>query len=365
MRKKKNRLQQLKQYNSTKLKDHYEFVKQQRNWFSLRTRLTLLVTAELLVSVTLAVGAATLLNRLFPNLQLPLLVELLAIALLIGGAVTAFLSKFFFDPIKRLREAMAQVAEGEFSVRLDPSSSFQEIREVYTGFNLMTHELSATEVLQTDFVSNVSHEFKTPISAIEGYATLLQGTENLDEDQQNYIDKILHNTRRLSNLTGNILLLSKIENQNIETHQTRYRLDEQIRQCIVDLEPAWSLKDTEFDVDLEGVEYLGNESLLRHVWENLIGNAVKFGPEGGLVTIGMKTEEEKIRITVEDEGTGFSEETQRHLFDKFYQGDSSHKQEGNGLGLALVSRILHLTGGTIAAENRPEGGAKFTVTLLK
>ena len=255
------------------------------------------------------------------------------------------------------------MAEGDFSVRLEDQSSSKEIMEIYTGFNLMAHELSSIEILQTDFVSNVSHEFKTPINAIEGYSTLLQGSENLDDHQRGYVDKILLNTRRLSSLVGSILLLSKLENQQIPVNKTAYRLDEQIRQSLVDLETAWTQKDMELDVDLERVSYLGNEAMMRHVWDNLISNAVKFSPQGGTIALRLTGKPGKLVFTIEDQGPGLSEEAKKHLFDKFYQDDSSHKQEGNGLGLALVKRILTMEKGQITAENIPEGGCRFTVTL--
>ena len=227
----------------------------------------------------------------------------------------------------------------------------------------MAHELTSTEILQSDFVSNVSHEFKTPINAIEGYTTLLQGCDNLDAEHQEYVDKILFNTKRLSRLVGNILLLSKIENQEIQTHQTTFRLDEQIRQSIVALESAWTAKDIELDVDLEDVNYTGSESLMHHVWDNLIGNAIKFNPPGGLLKISLKKEKKEIIFTVSDSGPGLSEDSMKHLFDKFYQEDTTRKEEGNGLGLALVKRILTIVGGEISAENLAGGGCAFTVRL--
>lgn len=266
--------------------------------------------------------------------------------------------------MKKLRQAMDKVADGDFSVRLDLKEfSSGEVQELYAGFNLMTYELKSTEVLQTDFVSNVSHEFKTPINAIEGYSTLLQGCENLDEDQQEYIDKILFNTKRLSTLVSNILLLSKIENQSIQTHQEWYGLDEQVREALLALEATWAPKDIDFDVDLEDLEYYGNENIMYHVWTNLIGNAIKFSPQGGVIKIRLHKKENKIFFVVEDKGPGLSEEAQKHLFDKFYQEDSSHKQEGNGLGLALVKRILAMAGGDVSAKNVTNGGCRFTVTL--
>ena len=345
------------------VRERFEKVQQeQRNRFSLRTRLTALVTLEMLVCVLVSYGLDQLFNEVFPW-TVPLEIELVGVCLLIGILVTSQLSKYFFNLIKKLRVAMDKVADGDFSVRLEEKSSSKEIMEIYTGFNLMAHELSSTEILQTDFVSNVSHEFKTPINAIEGYSTLLQGSENLDDEQKEYIEKILFNTQRLSSLVGSILLLSKLENQQIPTNQTEYRLDEQIRQSVVALETAWVQKDIELDVELDRVSYLGNEQMMRHVWDNLISNAIKFSPNGGTVKIHLAKKLKKLIFTVEDQGPGLSEEAQKHIFDKFYQADASHKQEGNGLGLALVKRILTIEKGQITAENIPEGGCRFTVIL--
>lgn len=336
----------------------------QRKRFSLRTRLTAFVTMEMLVCVMIAYGLDQLLNNVLSlNWEVPLVLELVSVCLLVGILVTGQLSKYFFNPIKKLRDAMDQVSEGDFSVRLEGRSTSKEIMEIYTGFNLMVHELSSTEILQTDFVSNVSHEFKTPINAIEGYSTLLQGSDNLDDTQREYVNKILLNTQRLSSLVGSILLLSRLENRQIPTKQTEYRLDEQIRQSVVALEAAWLQKDIELDVDLDRVSYVGNESMMRHVWDNLISNAIKFSPEGGVVKLRLTRKLRKLTVTVEDQGPGLSAEAQKHIFDKFYQADTSHKQEGNGLGLALVKRILTIEKGQITAENISDGGCRFTVTL--
>ena len=337
---------------------------EQRNRFSLRTRLTLFVTLEMLVGALAAYGLDQLLNNVLSlDWEVPLVLELVGVCLLVGILVTSQLSKFFFDPIKKLRGAMDKVAKGDYSVRLKERSTSKEIMEIYTGFNLMVHELSSTEILQTDFVSNVSHEFKTPISAIEGYSTLLQDSDNLDDDQREYVEKILLNTGRLSSLVGSILLLSKLENQQIPTNQTQYRLDEQIRQSVVALETAWVQKSIELDVDLDRASYVGNEPMMRHVWDNLISNAVKYSPDGGTVKLRLVKKPRRLVFTVEDQGPGLSEEAKKHIFDKFYQGDTSHKQEGNGLGLALVKRILTIEKGQITAENIPEGGCRITVTL--
>lgn len=347
-----------------KARQMYESIRsQQKDRFSLRLRLTLIVCAELVASIMLALAIYyLLLDWLNINSTLLLILDLVIISAVIGGLATQFVSRYFFDPIKKLRFAMEKVAEGDYSARLEDFSSSNEIMEVYSGFNLMASQLDSTEILQTDFVSNVSHEFKTPINAIEGYSMLLQAGDNLTAEQQEYLQKILFNTQRLSTLVGSILLLSKIENQSIPTGKTTYRLDEQIRQSIVALEPVWLKKDTEFEAELEKVDYLGDEPMMRHVWDNLISNAIKFGPRGGLVKLRLEKRNDIAVFIIEDNGPGLTEEAQKHLFDKFYQADSSHRQEGNGLGLALVKKILDISGDTITAENISTG-CRFTVML--
>lgn len=335
-----------------------------KNRFSLRLRLMVLVTAELLVCIFVSLGSYVLFKDIIPLAPSVLfLLMLLGISLTVGLLITNFLSKLIFAPIRRMTQAMEKVAEGDFTVRMPAQSSSQEILDLYTGFNMMVQELRSTEILQTDFVSNVSHEFKTPINAIEGYSMLLQNGDNLTPQQEEYVGKIVYNTHRLSTLVGSILLLSKLEHQQIQTGLFPFRLDEQIRQSIVAMEDAWEKKGIELDADLERVSYLGNEHILHHVWDNLISNAIKFSPQGGLISLRLARKDGRIHFTVEDQGPGIPEESLKRIFDKFYQTDSSHKQEGNGLGLALAKRIVTTVDGRIWAENLPQGGCRFTVIL--
>lgn len=340
-------------------------MKHDRRRFSMRIYMMLLVLVEMGIIVAVS-GLVTGLIYYFdiPYVQLPDIVWYLIISVVLGAALTSFISRWILKPITGLGQAMGQVAKGNFDVRLEEEHLFADIEEIYRNFNLMARELGNTQTIQTDFVVNVSHEFKTPINAIEGYATLLQADSGSSpEERRGYADKILYNSRRLSELVSNILLLSKVDNQAITRKKSCYRLDEQIRQAIVQLEPKWEKKDIELDVDLERLEYTGNESLMLHVWENLIGNAIKFSPEGGLVTLKLRREGCRAVFTLDDCGPGIQEEAMGHIFDKFYQGDSSHKQEGNGLGLALVKQILGLCGGSVKAENLKECGCRFTVFL--
>lgn len=319
-----------------------------RTHLSLRIRFTLLVIIEMVVIALISEIVTSLLGKYFDiSIQIPGAVWAVLISVVLGSAVTTFLGKKIFDPIQKLGEAMSRVADGNFEIRLDDKCGFREI-------------------LQTDFVSNVSHEFKTPINAIEGYATLLQDEENpLTDEQSQYVGKILFNTKRLSKLVGNILLLSKVDNQTIQTKQVTFRIDEQIRQSVVLLEAEWTKKEIDFDVDLEVAEYTGNENLMLHVWNNLLGNAIKFSPQNGFIGIKLIKKDGRIIYTITDNGPGIPEDMQKHIFDRFYQSDSSHKEEGNGLGLALVKQIIEQSGGEVGVENKAGGGCQFTVTLFE
>lgn len=318
-----------------------------------------------LAEIVIAALVALLLNWLLESVlefRLPPWLWVLVFSVVLSVVLGWLLNVLFFSPITRLSRAMRKVGEGDFSLQLESSSRIREIRDTYDNFNLMTRELQATEIVQTDFVSNVSHEFKTPINAIEGYATLLQSGQTSDE-QAMYVEKILLNTRRLNELVGNILLLSRIDHQAINSNCTRYRLDEQVRQAIVLLEPKWDSKELELDVDLETLDYVGNESLLLHVWVNLIDNAIKYDPQGGLLRLRLQRQDNNAVFTIDDSGPGIAPEAQSHIFDKFFQADSSRMAEGNGLGLALVKRVLDICGGAVHVENLPEAGCRFTVIL--
>lgn len=317
-----------------------------------------------LLSTALAMFIVWLLNRRFGVwLGMPYTIRVLLICILSGAAIAVGLSKIFVSPMMKLGDAMRKVAGGDFSVRLDCSSRMRDVREVYGSFNTMVKELGNTETLQTDFVSNVSHEFKTPINAIEGYASLLQDTQLTDEQKNAYIDKIIFNTRRLSDLVGNILLLSKVNNQTISPKTSTFRLDEQVRQSILALESKWENKEIEFDIDLDEIEYTGYENLLSHVWLNLIDNAVKFSPQNGQIRIRLKQLDGSVTFSIWDNGLPIPEADIDRIFNKFYQGDNSHAAEGNGLGLALVRKIVAAAHGTINVTSSEDAGTEFVVAL--
>ena len=317
-----------------------------------------------LLSTALAMFIVWLLNRRFGVwLGIPYTIRVLLISILSGAAIAVGLSKIFVSPMMKLGDAMRKVAGGDFSVRLDCTSRIRDVREVYGSFNTMVKELGNTETLQTDFVSNVSHEFKTPINAIEGYASLLQDSQLTDEQKNAYIDKIIFNTRRLSDLVGNILLLSKVNNQTISLKASTFRLDEQVRQSILALESKWEKKEIEFDIDLDEIEYTGYENLLSHVWLNLIDNAVKFSPQNGQIRIRLKQLAGSVTFSIWDNGLPIPEADIGRIFNKFYQGDNSHASEGNGLGLALVRKIVAAAHGTINVTSSEDAGTEFVVAL--
>ena len=287
----------------------------------------------------------------------------LAISILVGTIIALFVGRLIIRPVQQISDAFDELSKGNFTVRVPGGEKIAEIREMSERFNSMAYDLSHIETLRNDFVANVSHEFKTPISAIEGYATLLQDPSLSKEKHDHYVDKILDNSGRLSNLTSNILALSKLENQEAIIRKNEYRLDEQLRKVVVLLENKWSPKNIEFDIELPRQIYYGDEPLLDQVWINLLDNAIKHSPEGAVITISLQAEEHQISIRIADEGDGMTEDVQKHIFEKFYQGDRSRKEAGNGLGLALVKRILELCRGSITVISAPGQGATFTVTL--
>lgn len=284
------------------------------------------------------------------------------LCILLGTALTAFLSKKALNPINKVIKATHQVARGDFSARVN-IKGIGELEELSQSFNKMVQELATIETLRSDFVNNFSHEFKTPIVSIRGFAKLLRENSLTEAERREYLDIIIAESERLSALSAHVLNLSKYENMEIVAEKVPFRLDEQIRRTIVLLEPKWSAKEVAIDVELEEAVYCGNEDLTRQIWLNLLDNAVKFSPPGGSVHIILEKWNDGMRFVIRDEGPGMDEETKAHIFDKFYQGDASHSKAGNGLGLALVKRIVDLCGGTVTVHSELGVGSQFTVLL--
>ena len=262
---------------------------------------------------------------------------------------------------------MAQISKGNFKIRVnetDKDNMPSEFGELERSFNKMASDLEGIEMFRDDFINNFSHEFKTPIVSIRGFARQLQNPNLTDAEREEYISIIISESERLTNMSSNILLLTKLENQQIVSEKTSFSLDEQIRRCILLLEKEWSCKNIEFNLDsMSEVQFTFNEEMLSHVWINLISNAIKFSRDGGVIRISLKVADSKIICSVSDDGIGMSEETVSRIFEKFYQGDKSHSGSGNGIGLNIVSRIVTLAGGEVKVSSRDGEGSKFEVHL--
>ena len=316
------------------------------------------------------VGLVVLMNSLGWNELLQTLVPMTYWGLVAMG-LTFFTRKKMRDtyeePLHRLAEGTRKVAEGDFSVYVSTvhtSSRLDYLDVMILDFNKMVEELGSVETLKTDFVSNVSHEMKTPIAVIKNYAELLQTDRGTEEERREYARNIEEAATRLSTLISNILKLNKLENQSIDPDIEDYDLSGQLEMCILQYEELWDEKELELEVDIEErVNVRADRSLMELVWNNLLSNAVKFTEPGGTVTIRQRTAEGQVEVSVTDTGCGMSQESIRHIFDKFYQGDTSHAREGNGLGLALVKRIIDLMNGEITVVSRPGQGSTFTVRL--
>ncbi len=340
-------------------------VRSMRFWFSLMVFMLFVITGVIAAILFYVLNSVLEFNELYLNTTL--LVFAMALScIIIGAALTATTSKFIFRRISKISEGMREISRGNFKTRvdeLDKSKSLTEFGELERSFNQMASELDGIEIFRNDFINNFSHEFKTPIVSIRGFARQLQ-SDRLDEEQRReYLGIIISESERLSTMSENVLLLSKLENQQIVSEKTEFYLDEQIRNCILLLEKAWGDKNIELDLELDEIKYHFNEEMLSHVWINLFSNAVKFTGEGGRISCRLWRDGSRILFSVTDSGIGMSEETMSRIFEKFYQGDESHASIGNGIGLNIVHRVVTLAGGDVTVESRVGEGSTFTVVL--
>lgn len=290
------------------------------------------------------------------------LCAMVGVAIVLGILFAGIISNRMVRPIDDLVEATDKIAKGDFSVRV-PIPRDASLRRLVKSFNLMAHDLSGIESLRVGFMNDASHEIRTPLSSIHGFAKLLQKKDLSEKERIEYAGIIAMETERLVTLSSDILNLSKLENQAIITGKAYFSLDEQIRQSILALEPAWSAKNILPQVTLDSISFFGNEELLRRVWVNLIENAIKFTPECGLVSVRMVDAEDAVVVRIKDTGIGMDAETIKHIFKKFYQGDASHTGMGVGLGLPLAKRVVDLCGGEIQVKSVVGQGTTFRVTL--
>lgn len=298
-------------------------------------------------------------------LQMPFvfLIVGLVVSVIIGTCISAAVASKIVRPVREVKKAMHRVEKGDFSQRLEVTGFNGEIDELIESYNKMAQELGGIEMFRENFINSFSHEFKTPIVSIQGFAKQLKKENLSEEKKQEYIDIIISESKRLTNLSSNILMLSKLENQQIITDKTSFSLDEQIRNCILLLEKQWTAKDISFDIDMQEIQYTTNAEMLSQVWVNIIGNAIKFSPEGSSIRVKLFKEGDVITAEITDRGIGMDQQTISHIFERFYQGDRAHASEGNGLGLPLVKRIVELCNGNIRVESQYGKGTNFIVTL--
>lgn len=334
------------------------------------TFMVFLVFAILIILLLLMLTVVLRINYFESNLHINntfLIVVCCMVSLLIvSQGITIFLSKLLIKPVNEITKVINSVAQGNFNVEIDATKYKGEIKVMGEDLNKMIRELRSMEVMNEDFISNVSHEFKAPLTAIQGYVTLLSNPAISSRQKDEYFELMTQSTRQLSDLVENVLKLSRLDSKNIVQQSEKFRLDEQLRRTIIMYEKQWSEKNLELELELPQCEYMGNEKLLNQIWINLIGNAVKFTNDGGKIGISIDdSKAEVIEVTVSDTGEGMTQEVQRHIFERFYQGDTSRKSQGNGVGLAIVKKIADLTDCKISVESEPGKGSSFTVTLKR
>ena len=351
-----------------KLRARHRKLRGKLGFKSFRVELTMVIFMLMFLTSVFTVALYALLLLLFPTLRdfnsIVTLASSLIACTLIGTGAAAVFTKWVLLPLNEMIHATKRISKGDFKVHIQ--ETFREHSDfgiLQRSFNHMASELDGIEMFRNDFINNFSHEFKTPIVSIQGFAHQLKAGGLTPEEEQEYIRIISDESDRLAKMSTNILLLSKLENQAIVTDKTEFWLDEQLRTCLVLLEKQWGPKDIELNLDLQAVKYYFNENMLSQVWFNLFGNAIKFTPKGGSISCSLEASETAVTVCITDTGIGMCEDTRRHIFDKFYQGDTSHTGDGNGIGLNIVSRILYLCGGSVCVESEIGKGSRFTVTL--
>ncbi|CQR55064.1 HAMP domain-containing sensor histidine kinase [Paenibacillus riograndensis] len=330
--------------------------------FSLMVSIIFLITIVITVILVSLAHYFGLFNEEIAQVGTALPIIILISCIIIGTTISGLASRSMVKTIREFIEATQRLAAGDFSTRLYLKSP-PEYRILSENFNRMAEELGSIEILRTDFVNNFSHEFKTPIVSIKGFAEILKYDDLSEEERDEYLDIVIEESARLASLASNVLELSKIETQTILTDKQEVNVGEQIRQCVLLLTTKLEKKHLSLNLGLHDYSLSGNKEMLNQVWLNLLENAVKFTPEQGTVTIEMKRTANSLEMVFSNTGSVIDPETLPRIFDKFYQADTSHATVGNGLGLTIVQRIVNLHGGTVACESGPLQGTVFIVTL--
>lgn len=330
--------------------------------FVLMVFVILLGTAFIIttISVILFQTGILKLEKIKPNF---ILVIFMIPSLIIGTFMSSFVFKRFFKNADKIIQAIAKIGQGDFDIELDHITGNEGLAILADNINKMAKELKKQEMISKDFINHFSHEFKTPIVSIQGFAKRLLTKELSEEQKQEYLEIIYEESSRLANLSNNTLFISKLDNMEISKNKKEFCLDEQIRQCLILLNKRWSEKEIEITLNLEKILYFGNEDLLKQIWLNLLTNAIKFGNQNGKILLSLEKHQDLIIFCITDNGVGMDNETLSRIYDKFYQADQSRAIEGNGLGLSIVKKIVTLVNGTINVKSEVGVGTTFTICL--
>ena len=328
--------------------------------------LTLQTFFVVLIVIVIATALALMYRVVITDMHMIGVLSMLVPIVVLVTLVNFLFTRYIYRYLDKISDAMQKVADGDYTVRLDAEKD-QPFRELYRNFNTMAEELGGVEMLKNDFINGYAHELRTPITSINGFAEMLLNDDGTlsREEKRSYLEIIASESRRLADLAGNSLLMSRLDTQKIIPDKKPFSLDEQLRRCSILLSGQWTEKELDMTMDLEEAVYVGDYDLMQHLWINLLTNAVKYTPKGGSITVTLKNEEKFIAVSVADTGKGISPEDRERIFDKYYQTDKSHSKRGLGLGLAICKRIVQLCNGTLEVESEVGVGSTFTVRLPK
>lgn len=328
--------------------------------------LTLQTFFVVLIVVVVAGALALMYRVVITDMHMIGVLSMLVPIVVLVTLVNFLFTRYIYRYLDKISDAMQKVADGDYTVRLDAEKD-QPFRELYRNFNTMAEELGGVEMLKNDFINGYAHELRTPITSINGFAEMLLNDDGTlsREEKRSYLEIIASESRRLADLAGNSLLMSRLDTQKIIPDKKPFSLDEQLRRCSILLSGQWTEKDLDMTMDLDEAVYVGDYDLMQHLWINLLTNAVKYTPKGGSITVTLKNEEKFIAVSVADTGKGIPPEDRERIFDKYYQTDKSHSKRGLGLGLAICKRIVQLCNGSLTVESEVGVGSTFTVKLPK
>ena len=328
--------------------------------------LTLQTFFVVLIVIVIATALVLMYRVVITDMHMIGVLSMLVPIVVLVTLVNFLFTRYIYRYLDKISDAMQKVADGDYTVRLDAEKD-QPFRELYRNFNTMAEELGGVEMLKNDFINGYAHELRTPITSINGFAEMLLNDDGTlsREEKRSYLEIIASESRRLADLAGNSLLMSRLDTQKIIPDKKPFSLDEQLRRCSILLSGQWTEKELDMTMDLDEAVYVGDYDLMQHLWINLLTNAVKYTPKGGSITVTLKNEEKFIAVSVADTGKGIPPEDRERIFDKYYQTDKSHSKRGLGLGLAICKRIVQLCNGSLTVESEVGVGSTFTVKLPK